>query len=975
MNATMDELLDPVLAQRLRRLGLLQDERNFPELDEAEVPREVQRTMLGPSYARQAIRRWTDRDKAGLPLTTTDLLIVLEQMRQQPVIASPFLDGISSQGFGAMIARCALNAARNLHRDGREQFAEARVDQSVNYMLEAQREFLFALSTGFLSREERTEALGKYAVAVAFSSRWRRTNRQVLERALKYHSQSISAGNDSSEAFEYLVELRAELFNVTSASDHLDNAVSTAETHGLHLTLAELLVKRGLLRQKAGTGPAIPDFQGAIQLAEIAVPRSGVEYVQQALVKQLSLEAILNHCPLTAEQIRLPYGFLGNMARLDPQSRKALRTVVLDALGPMREGLKQRGMPPNLVAQQVLFAVLRDSLSRGEQEVDADAELIVEVAFEARARGGDRYLEYQYSDALLVRAESLRERSLTLEAIAEAEALIQTYPHWPLPQVTRAAGITLLSRLGPDGHDPELAQAAWSDAARAVVNSPDYRRSDLGGRSSVFAIEDARGDLATALVFKPFARQRDAEREAAHMRALLASVREKGLEGQFGVPRSLAIVQLPPNGTVHVIERQAGALLSDLHPDIASGLLPRCVEFLALFHNAADPPQEHRSAWGRLKNGLKLWSPALFRDKKRANEFVAAMAKTMPSGLPLLRKRDAHASNWVVDEVGRLVAVDLEAGSFLPVGHDFAQLIEDHAVLPVSREEFDRRQQLLHAYLDMLAVDVNVDEAISGYGWFALLRATWIASSASASKARHIHARRLTQYLLSAPEYDAIRVPAEMLSAAMRQPAKVEVGGLDANHRRMSKRLAQVLRHGAEELGLRVDDAGFIALKDLAGAVGMSIAEIEAVANHPGEPRFEIDELRIRALYGHSLVVPDLPDLDIELPDTLFHGTSWDSLEVISAEGLRPMDRQKVHLTNNPAEALEVAKRHPQPALLAIRTTDTESLQAVADAVWAANAIAPELIEIRNPFNDISTPPAWLTDSMTTTEDLGGNGL
>lgn len=75
------------------------------------------------------------------------------------------------------------------------------------------------------------------------------------------------------------------------------------------------------------------------------------------------------------------------------------------------------------------------------------------------------------------------------------------------------------------------------------------------------------------------------------------------------------------------------------------------------------------------------------------------------------------------------------------------------------------------------------------------------------------------------------------------------------------------------------------------------------------------------------------------------------------------MGRQKVHLTNNPTEALEVARRHSRAALLAVSTSDVESLRAVADAVWAADEILPEMLELRNPYTEIPTPPTWLTES------------
>ena len=134
------------------------------------------------------------------------------------------------------------------------------------------------------------------------------------------------------------------------------------------------------------------------------------------------------------------------------------------------------------------------------------------------------------------------------------------------------------------------------------------------------------------------------------------------------------------------------------------------------------------------------------------------------------------------------------------------------------------------------------------------------------------------------------------------------------------------------------------------------------VASDPAEPRFQILDDEIRALYGHSFPVSDLHELNVEMPSELFHGTSWDHVSEIATLGLRPQARQHVHLTNNPAEAIEVARRHGHPLLLAVRTNQVPNLRAVADAVWAAEAVEPGFISVRNVFADLRVPPSWHTD-------------
>jgi putative RNA 2'-phosphotransferase len=79
---------------------------------------------------------------------------------------------------------------------------------------------------------------------------------------------------------------------------------------------------------------------------------------------------------------------------------------------------------------------------------------------------------------------------------------------------------------------------------------------------------------------------------------------------------------------------------------------------------------------------------------------------------------------------------------------------------------------------------------------------------------------------------------------------------------------------------------------------------------------------RILALYGHS-VPGKLARTPSTPPERLYHGTSPKVLEAIRQNGLQPMARQYVHLSNNRADALEVGRRnHPQPVLLIVNAAE-----------------------------------------------------
>lgn len=863
------------------------------------------------------------------------------------------------------VAESSLAAARGLFDNGRRTYAQARVDNSINLMLEAQHNFILALNTGRLPQHDHTEAMGKYAVAVIFSSRWGNTPVEVLTRARLFQEESIAAGNREPEAYAYLVELITLLFDSTSDEIYLTEALALAREHRLVLGIAELLLKRGLLSHGDRRSRYLQDYQDARSLAGRANPVTGVDYVRRALIDQFAHSAMFGLHHLDSTQLRLPYGFLPDLPQLSDQQRRYLDSDIREALMPMRKFLQDQNRPPNLVAQQVLYATLRSSILQGDYS-SPDHELIIDVTRESLERGSERYLAYQHVDAFLVRAMSDSKPDDIRAAIQQAESLVDRYPEWPLPRVTLARALTLDADAHESAQSHAAAQQAWIDAVWRIVESPDYRRSDLGGRSSVFAIDDARGDLSSALVFKPVVNVTNARRESEHMRLLQESIVANDMQQRFSVPNSLAIVSLPDGQSIHVMEREVGHLLSEIDIVDARRILDSCVDLIALFHKAVPVLDRDRSGWPKLKNELKLCAPTIFSDQGATDEFISAMKDSLPTDLPLVRRRDAHAGNWVVAGGHRLVAIDFEAASLLPIGHDIAQLIEDFGLVPVGKDGHSRRHKLMSRYLNKLCITDNDDDAVTAYDWFALLRAVWVSSSAHASRFRHAHARQLAQFISVNTEWPGLRIPAEMLTHALRSyRVEDKHGALDGAHRRLSKQLARLLRHHPASSEMTVDGSGFVELIGVANQLGRTVEEVVSVATHPAEPRFQVEDGRIRALYGHSFYVEDLSDLGIEPPNILFHGTSWDSLSRIVVEGLRPMHRQKVHLTNNPNEALEVARRHSRPALVAVRAEKVESLQAVADAVWAADSVDPDLLEIRNPVRESSLPPAWMFDSIT----------
>jgi putative RNA 2'-phosphotransferase len=154
---------------------------------------------------------------------------------------------------------------------------------------------------------------------------------------------------------------------------------------------------------------------------------------------------------------------------------------------------------------------------------------------------------------------------------------------------------------------------------------------------------------------------------------------------------------------------------------------------------------------------------------------------------------------------------------------------------------------------------------------------------------------------------------------------------------RLSKFCSGALRHFPDDVGLSLDDRGWVAWPDLVAAAtdrypwADEAAVAGVVATDP-KGRFEragsadpSDADRVRAAYGHSVDVALGPTVG-SVPDTLYHGTAPANADAIEREGLKPMGRQRVHLSASVEEALAVGRRHAaDPVVFAVDTAELRS--------------------------------------------------
>ena len=177
---------------------------------------------------------------------------------------------------------------------------------------------------------------------------------------------------------------------------------------------------------------------------------------------------------------------------------------------------------------------------------------------------------------------------------------------------------------------------------------------------------------------------------------------------------------------------------------------------------------------------------------------------------------------------------------------------------------------------------------------------------------------------------------------------------LSADRRtRLSKFMSGALRHFPDDVGLEFDDRGWTEYEALVETVTnrYSWAEpdhVAAIIETDPKGRFERNSGRVRAAYGHSIDI-DLEATDMPVPDRLYHGTAPVNRSAIFRQGLRPMNRQAVHLSETPAEAREVGRRHAsEPMVLEIdvrgMATNGHRITKRGRGVYTTEAVSPEYV-------------------------------
>jgi len=122
----------------------------------------------------------------------------------------------------------------------------------------------------------------------------------------------------------------------------------------------------------------------------------------------------------------------------------------------------------------------------------------------------------------------------------------------------------------------------------------------------------------------------------------------------------------------------------------------------------------------------------------------------------------------------------------------------------------------------------------------------------------------------------------------------------------LSKSLSWLLRHGAGEAGLAMDEAGWAEVSDVLDVLGMTRAQLDLAIANNDKGRLVVEGSRVRACQGHSLAHMPVTREALEASwqvvqpkVSLWHGTRAAAIEGIAREGIVAGLRSHVHLAES----------------------------------------------------------------------------
>jgi putative RNA 2'-phosphotransferase len=168
-----------------------------------------------------------------------------------------------------------------------------------------------------------------------------------------------------------------------------------------------------------------------------------------------------------------------------------------------------------------------------------------------------------------------------------------------------------------------------------------------------------------------------------------------------------------------------------------------------------------------------------------------------------------------------------------------------------------------------------------------------------------------------------------------------------------SKFLAYILRHDPASVGVSLECEGWCSIADLTLKTDLTMHDLEQIVQTDSKGRYSFNEgkTKIRANQGHSTQEVKISFKKAVPPIKLLHGTSSKAAAVIQKEGLKPMSRQYVHLSDDIATAEAVAGRRKGDTVIfevdcAAMLRDGFKFFLSENGVWLVDAVPAKYLSI-----------------------------
>jgi putative RNA 2'-phosphotransferase len=170
--------------------------------------------------------------------------------------------------------------------------------------------------------------------------------------------------------------------------------------------------------------------------------------------------------------------------------------------------------------------------------------------------------------------------------------------------------------------------------------------------------------------------------------------------------------------------------------------------------------------------------------------------------------------------------------------------------------------------------------------------------------------------------------------------------------------LAGILRHFPEKFDLDMDLNGWVDIRDISEEIRrrkrnlhwLRVHHLRAIAETDPKGRYQIDNNRMRASYGHSVDI-ELDHPSDNVPPSLFYPATQEEVDILLDSGITPTDRRYVHLSKTYMDAFTAGvHRTEDPQILEVDAA-AALLAAVyigqaGPTVFVSRGIPPDFINV-----------------------------